>query len=76
MEPFCVFKGLQISELQPETLEEGGARSLDNTTLGKSFKELFVNFLYLTSLQIYRKIIHLSSKKPVHLIICIQSQKS
>ena len=52
MGPFCVFKGLQTSNLQPDMLDEGGARSLDNTTLGKSFKELFVKNLCLTSLQI------------------------
>ena len=38
MGPFCVFKGLQTSDLQPETLDEGGARRLDNSTLGKSFR--------------------------------------
>ena len=47
MGPFCVFKGLQTSDLQPETLDEGGARSLDITTLGKSFKEL----LYVSRIQ-------------------------
>ena len=38
------FKGLQPSDLQPETLDEGGAgaRSLENTALGKS---LNYNFL-------------------------------
>ena len=51
----CTTLGLQTSDLQPETLYEGGARSLDNTTLGKEILESFLHVAWVFYLAFIHK---------------------